>query len=443
MWAAVFVSVGQVLAWEPPVLPGGQTVVTDTSELFLQGPGHIHPDVEISTFVPTVDFMYYPGQTYYAEWSAWGDHTVANGKYYSSIGDHGGGPVNSYVHEYDPSSKTLREVMDVSAILNQPEGYYTPGKIHSRIDLASDGWLYFGTYFGLHSASSDAYHYEGDWILRYHPGTEQAEVVSHGPVGRRAIYGSIVDPDRMIFYGIAQAGANHPTPRPDFVFFAYDLQANTLDYSAPMANTNDLILANSTGRVYYPDEADRKLHRYDPATGEDVKLAVDVGNLFAATKETADGFVYSVAVDGTLYSFNSSSEEVENMGSALVGQRSYITNLDVDPTGRYLYYMPGADGTSPLDGTPVVQFDLQTRTKKILAFLSPFYPDTYNFTPISSFGAAVDASGEKLYITWHGNNKSQLYAYEACALTVVHIPEPATLGLLLAGGVFLVRRKQR
>ena len=411
--------------WAPPELPGPEKVVTDRSELFLKGPEHIHPDVEIAKVAPTVDFMYYPGQTYYAEWSGWGDNTMADGKYYSSIGDHGFGPVNSYIHEYDPATKRLREVVDVSKLLNLPKGHYTPGKIHGRIDLAKDGWLYFATYHGMNEATSDKYHYKGDWIIRYHPQREKSEIVSHGPVGKRTIYGSIVDPERMIFYGIAFAGANLPKPRAEILFFAYDLQTRKVLYSAPMSNTNDLILADSTGRVYYPDpdEADRKLHRYDPATGQDVKLAVDVGNLFAATKETADGFVYTVSADGMLYSFNTKTEEVENLGSALVGEGSYIVNLDVDPTGRYLYYVPRRDGT------PIVQFDLKTRKKKILAFLSPFYRDKYGFTIVSTFGGAVDPSGKTLYITWHGNNQGARYGYEACALTAIHLPQSATVSV--------------
>jgi len=91
--------------------------------------------------------------------------------------------------------------------------------------------------------------------------------------------------------------------------------------------------------------------------------------------------------------------------------------------------MPGADGSSTVDGSPVVQFDIKTRKKKILAFLSPFYRDKYGFMPISCFGAAVDPAGDKLYITWHGNNQGVLYKYEACALTVVHIPKPAGVSL--------------
>ena len=114
-----------------------------------------------------------------------------------------------------------------------------------------------------------------------------------------------------------------------------------------------------------------------------------------------------------------------NLGSAKVGVTGYITNLDVDPTGKYLYYMPGADGYSAQDGTPVVQYNIQSGSKKILAFLEPFYNDTHDFMMASSFGAALDPSGDKLYITWHGNNDGQMIWYRACGMTVLHLPEMA------------------
>ena len=92
-----------------------------------------------------------------------------------------------------------------------------------------------------------------------------------------------------------------------------------------------------------------------------------------------------------------------------------------DPTGRYLYYMPGAHGSSDQDGTPVVQFDVKTKRKKVIAFLHPFYKTKYGFTPAGTFSAAVDPKGDKLYITWNVNRVGR--AWDCCGLTVIHIPE--------------------
>src|SRR5689334_15428447 len=75
----------------PPKLPDGKEIHTITSDEFIKAPATIGKDVLIAKTAPTIDFLYYPGQTYKARiWSNWGDGVAVNGKYYSSIGDHNG-----------------------------------------------------------------------------------------------------------------------------------------------------------------------------------------------------------------------------------------------------------------------------------------------------------------------------------------------------------------
>jgi len=82
-----------------------------------------------------------------------------------------------------------------------------PVVIHSRIDIGSDGWLYFATHRGSTQVTADAYHYEGNWICRYNLATGAAKVVAHGPVGKQCIPCSVLDPDRLIFCGSTAAGS--------------------------------------------------------------------------------------------------------------------------------------------------------------------------------------------------------------------------------------------
>lgn len=105
--------------------------------------------MHIAKTPPTVDVLYYPGQDYPAKtWSAWGDGLAIGDKYYSSIGDHEAPSGNAFVYEYDAKQKSIKQLVDVKKLLKLPAGHYTPGKIHSRIDLGSDGWLYFATHRG-------------------------------------------------------------------------------------------------------------------------------------------------------------------------------------------------------------------------------------------------------------------------------------------------------
>jgi len=146
--------------------------------------------------------------------------------------------------------------------------------------------------------------------------------------------------------------------------------------------------------------------------------------LRAATLETPQGLVYAVSsgqnAEAILWSFDTKTEKVEVIGPPAAASQNYITTIDADPTGRYLYYIPGAHGGSETDGSPVIQFDVKTRQRKVIAFLHPFYKETYGFAPTGTFGSAIDAKGETLYVTWHGGRGGR---WDTCALTVIHIPE--------------------
>ncbi len=410
----------------PPSLPGGKEVVTDTAEEFLKAPAGLREGVAIAKTAPTVDFLYYPGQTYAGNpWSNWGDSLAANGKYYASIGDHLAPQGNAFVWEYDPAAKKFRQLADVRKTLDLPEGHYTPGKIHGRLDLGDDGWLYFSTHRGSTKVTTDQYHYKGDWVLRTNPETGKTEVVVQGPVPKHCIPNSVLDPKRLIFYGGTAAGTGGEEE--GIQFFAYDVRNHKLLYSGPDGPSRYMIFARSTGRVYYTQgKDDGTLMRYDPEKGGAPEKVEGKIGVRAATQETPQGLVYTVSLgqggrEAMLYSFNTKTEAIEELGLVAVGKQHYVATLDADPTGRYVYYVPGAHGGADADGSPVVQFDVKTRQKKVIAFLHPFYQDRYGCALKGTYSAAVDPKGDKLYVTWNASRGSK--AWDCCALTVVHIPE--------------------
>ena len=380
--------------------------------------------------------MYYPGQDYPGKpWSAWGDSLVCQGKYYGSIGDHmapgrgeGASAGNCFVYEYDPATKTLRRLVDVAKLLNLPPGHYTPGKIHGRLDMGKDGWIYSSTHRGSTGVTTEQYHYLGDWILRTHPVTGTSQVVACGPVPKHCIPCSALDPERLLFYGGTASGDKEAK---DIWFFAYDIQAGKVLYAGPNGPARYMILSKSTGKVYYVPGAGAMIGAlmcYDPAKPSQPPVRTKaVLGLRSATQETPQGYVYTVSnghdkSGAALYRFNVKTEEVEDLGEASVGGQAYITSIDADPTGRYLYYIPGAHGGSEKDGSPLVQFDVQTRRHKVLAFFYPYFKDKYGCTLRGTFSSAVDEKGEKVYVTW-SNIRGAGKGPDSCVLTVVHIPE--------------------
>ncbi len=405
----------------PPALPGGQTILSITTDAFLRKGESIRADVDVAKTAPTIDFMYYPGQNYLGKpWSNWGDGLAVHGKYYSAVGDHLAPEGHAFVYEYDPGAKQLKLLCDVTATLKDVSGY-KPGKVHSRIDIGQDGWLYFATHRGSTSVTTEANQYRGDWILRSDPRTGNSEVVAWGPVPKHCIPCSVLDPQRLIFYGGTAAGVGK-----DVRFFGYDIKNRKLIFEGPDGPPRYMIFAKSTGNVYYVPGADNgRLVRFDPdlPTGP-VPIEASLG-LRAATDETADGVVYTVGkgdkdTDGRLYAFDTKTETARDLGPASVGTANYITSIDVDSSGRYLYYVPGAHGGAEKDGTPVVQFDLKTRKHKVLAFLHPYFHEAIGATPVGTFSTAIDPAGDKLYITWNVNRCGR--SWDCCSLTVIHIP---------------------
>lgn len=418
----------------PPTLPMGRTVVSDTSTEFLRHPESLRKGVLVAKTPPTVDFTFYPRQNYPGKpWSNWGDGCVTEGKYYSAIGDHYAigrgqaehGTGTAFVYEYHPRTKELALLVDVAKLLDLPQGHYTPGKIHSRIDMGSDGWLYYATHRGSPKAASDANHYQGDWILRTNPKTGNSEVVAHAPVPKHSIPNSVLDSQRMIFYGATAAGPDSPLQ--EIQFFAYDVRKRKLLYSGANGPARYMMLAKSTGRLYFvPGNADGELMRYDSANNAPpIPIGQTIG-LRAATEETADGLIYSVSTgqrsgDAALWEFNTQSEKARRIGTTAIGTEAYVASLDVDPTGRYLYYVPGAHGGGYRDGSPLVQYDVKTGTKKVIAFLHPFYQEKYGFTPKGTYSTALSPAGDAVYITWNVSRGTR--AWDCCGLAVVHIPE--------------------
>ncbi|MBC8291162.1 MAG: hypothetical protein H8E37_12685, partial [Planctomycetes bacterium] len=249
------------LTW-PPALPGRKAFVSDISDEFLKPPESL-ADVAVAKTPPRIDFYYYPGQDYPGKpWSNWGDSSVSGSKYFSAIGDHRAPQGNGLVYVYDSETQELRQLASTAKTIVLPEGHYTPGKIHSRVDLGSDGWLYYSTHRGSTRVTTDEYHYKGDWILRTHPDTAKTEIVAYGPVPKTCIPTSVLDPERLIFYGGTAAGDRNDKT---VTFFAYDLREKKVLHTAVPGARRDLHFARPPGCASFMDEVHRPPLQYDPA----------------------------------------------------------------------------------------------------------------------------------------------------------------------------------
>lgn len=403
----------------PPVLPGGKRVVTDTSPAFLEPGTTLRADVAIARTPPKVDFMFMPDQNYPGNpWSFRAMGCATNGKYYTAVCDHLAPRGNVNLYEYDVATKRFRRLASTTAVLREAEiltdqSLYSPGEIQSRIDLGSDGWLYYATDRGSPTVSDDAHGYQGEHVLATDPRSGRTRIVCSYPVPKHTLPASILDPERMIFYGGTSPGRNADSLTA--MFYALDVRTGRILTNAPGGFDRYVIFARSTGCLYWDGR------KYDPDTGLISTSAAP--HVRSASAETPQGVVYGTShTDSQLWAFDVRNETLTWLGDAAVGTQTYIASMQADPSGRYLYYVPGAHGGASKDNTPVVQYDLKTGHRKVLAFLYRYYWETYQYAPDGTFCVVLDPAGDKLYVGWDGWRKGQPRGWESAAMMVIHIP---------------------
>jgi len=431
------------LEW-PPKLAGGKEVVADMSAAFLIKPENVKLEegIEIARTPPTIDFLYFPGQTHPGKlWSVWGEGSAVGSKYYTSIGDHNSPRGESQVYEYDSRTKKLRLIMNVKKFLEQPGMLppgmnYIPGKIHSRTEMGSDGRLYFSTHRGSTSDNTtDARGYKGDNIYRVNPKTGKMEIAALYPMPKHTIPASVLDPERMIYYG-GTAPGNDAVDKGVW-FIAYDVKNHKLLKKEEGGFDRYAIFSRSSGCIYWRGlpkakeggtDAGAYGRKYDPRTNL-ITSCPQVPVVRACTEETKDGIVYGFTQgDRNMWAFDVRNETFKTVGPGMVASESYVTSMDLDPvTERYIYYVPGAHGGGIKDGTPVVQYDVETNTRKIIAFLGKFYAEKYGYSPDGTFSVAVSPDGSILFITWNGSRLPNAKDWDTVAMTAIHIPESERL----------------
>ncbi len=403
----------------PPRLPDGQTVVSEETASFLEPGPNLRDGVVIAKTPPRVDFAFFPEQNYPGNpWSNRADGFVLGDKYFTSDNDHLAPRGTAHLWEYDAAAQKFRLLCDTTKFLESkkvfpPEMNYRPGEMQSRIDLGSDGWLYYATDRGSPTVTHDGNGYQGEWILRTNPTTLETQIVSQFPIAKHTLPASVLDPKRMIYYGGTAPGKDAANQKVQF--FALDVRSGKLLRVCDDGPTRVLIFSPTTGRVAWEG------HVYDPATNEVQKA--DIPHVRSATAETPQGLVYCTSgTKADLWSLNVKTFEVKQLGTAAVGTQEYISSIEADPTGRFLYYVPGAHGGAIKDGTPIVQWDVKTGQRKVLGFLHHHFWEKYGYALDGSFSSALDEKGERLFISWDGWRKGQPRGWETAAITVVHIP---------------------
>ncbi len=433
-------------SWPPP-LPGAvRGTVTIRADSLLQVPAAVEEERKMEGAAPFVLAKKPPTVqlTFHGElgldaghrrlWSSWGDIAVAqDGRVYCGIGDHGddvGGDARCFLYCWDPQSSTLKQVVDMSQVTPRQAGQPAWSKIHARIDEGPDGKIYFScTLNDGNRAGRPGYHwtdqFPGGQVYQYDPATGKTTVFANLPA-RRCTATSLLDRERNRWWCNLESGEGN-------ALWGLDLAtARPMHQGADGAiGFNRAFALAADGSLFVNGEAG-SLWRCDATTQQFTKTRSSFGDspgMRCATRESHDGWIYGATHrTNQLFGYSPARDELKFMGfNWLTGQ--YTTVMVLSPDERFLYYLPGAHGSAFRHGTPVVQYDLRSGQRKVLAFLAETLEAKYGYVPAGTYGVKLSADGGELYVNFNGHATDAIRpahmrpnGFGLCAFVAIQIP---------------------
>ena len=400
------------------------------------------PEVEFSIIPVEPKFVSVFNNQYESGW--WGNYCQSNfdessGKFYSGVADHGTYDPHLYLVEYDPALKQVRCLPELNRSLGRSREHFGDGIIHGWLDFYQSAHLarphlWFCSYWGKFPEPEEADYatgYDGGHIFSYDPVTE--EYIDYGaPLPRTSWPYHRVDGTRGMLYAVSLFNE----------FLSWDINSQKVRWAGCLPDsmkwyTRAILLDEETGMVYTTndDESDPERHmiRYDPVKNRFSTLDCHMpkntrtgsyDHMRAQTRDRGpDGLIWGVTSSGQLFAFDPDKEAITDKGLNWPGDSRYTCTMERSPGGRYIYYQV----MSEKNGSPVIQYDTETGTKKVLAFMFPFYYEKYGYVPTGSYSFKLDSSGEKLFMVWNG----AFYDYDGdmgterfghCSVMLMHIP---------------------
>ncbi|MCA9201591.1 MAG: hypothetical protein KDA59_01005, partial [Planctomycetales bacterium] len=406
-------------AW-PPELPSAKNgVATVADKSFLTVPEAVQESrtqdgaapFVVAQSPPTVTLAYHQqlGESAIRRrlWSSWGDICVASdGRVYMGIGDHGNdrdGDARCFVYCWDPQQQRLDQVVDMNKVSPPRDGHPSWSKIHAKIDEGPDGAIYFScTLNDGNRAGNDDYRFDstlpGGQLYRYAPATSVTSVFADLP-SRRCTATSLLDRQRGIWWCNLEAGDGN-------ALWGFNMRAGKPLHETPDGtigfNRNFALLRD--GSILFNGE--NSLATYDAATKQVSVLQASLGDspgMRCSTGETQGGHVYGIThKTHQLFSFSAATTEVTALGPNWLNG-SYTAVCELSPDERFVYYLPGSHGGAFRDGTPVVQYEIATGQRKVLAFLAETLERECGYVPGGTYGMKISADGGTLYVNFNGH----------------------------------------
>jgi len=265
----------------------------------------------------------------------------------------------------------------------------------------------------------------GGQLYQFDPETAKTTVLATLPP-KRCSATSLYDEKRNIWWCNLEAGAGD-------ALFGRNLASGKVVYQGKdgeVGFNRNFALAND-GSIYF-NGADGKLMQLAPSADRPRETGVvfpDSPGMRASTRSTKDGVIFGTThKTNQLFRYRTKTNTLDLLGPTW-GQGQYTTVIVLSPDEKFLYYLPGAHGKAWQFGTPVVQYEIATGTRKVLAFLAPAFESHYDYVPGGTYGIKLNRAGDTLYVNFNGHaadairpEKMRPIGFGLCSFAAIHIP---------------------
>ncbi len=387
----------------------------------------ILPNLEPEYFLDLKD----PGDAYMIVWANWAHVTRSeDNRFYFAASNHRGYGCQINIYEYIPSRELVHRVVDVKKLLGWTDEGYTDGKIHGQMGIMPDGTLWAATHFGVHPTKEWFKNgYRGAWLLTYNIFTHQAENLGNPIVGGNlAIYQLDEKRGRLVGTG----GLSN-------MVLCYDVINRKVRFAGYPPNNwkwapRTIFLDKSTGKFWTFDfnDKEKRFFSYDPEFNEFQKYGVSAPKNPYKGKDwvgqyprghiddpAMDGWYYWATWDGVLFKFKpegfNGKPEVKYVDTTW-NKGEDVLQMALSPKGRYVYYYPKGN-------SPVIQYDVKTGKRKVIAWVRDYYFKKYGYFMGQSYGMSISKDGKFLVIIVNGEFTNKKRAFGHPGILVVEIPE--------------------
>ena len=432
-------------AWPPSIRGLVEGVATIRTDDFLRVPASVEARraesgvaaFDVAKTAPEVELAFHdrlgPDAASRRLWSSWGDICVADdGRVYCAIGDHGddaGGDARCFLYEWNPATKRLRQIVDMNRVVPPRAGQPAWSKVHAKIDQGADGKIYFSCTLNAGGKAGDPKYgfndaLPGGQLYRYDPAGGRTEIFANLPP-RRCTATSLLDRARNVWWCNLEAGGGD-------ALWGIHLGTEKVVHQGEDGSVgfNRAFTLLRDGRVLC--NGAKNFQALDAATGkfQQTQAATDGSpGMRCATRESRSGHVFGVLqTTHQLFDYTVAGDALKLLGPGwLAGE--YTAVCELSPDERFLYYLPGSHGGAWKSGTPVIQYEIATGRRKVLAFLAPAIEGRTDSVPAGTYGMKLSADGSTIFVNFNGHPADRIRpsgmkanGFGLTAFAAIHIP---------------------